>query len=74
MLRTGDIDVALEYDIIFEYFMKKRGIEPESFKKVPFRRQDNNVHFSNEFLRTRPLFLDRFNRELSRCVTEIPSQ
>lgn len=73
MLDRGDIDVALEYELIFEYFMEQSGVSPEKFDKIPFRRQDLSVHFSNDFIRANPLFLSRFNRELERCVAANPS-
>jgi len=71
MLMMGDIDVALEYELIFEHFMKERGVSGDSFRKIPLRRQNMSVHFSNAYLRANPVFLDRFNTELTDCVARI---
>lgn len=67
MLMVGDIDVALEYELIFEHYMVERGLEPNYFDRIPLRQQENNVHFSNSFLAANPLFLKRFNSNLSKC-------
>lgn len=68
MLVTGDIDVALEYELIFEYYINERGMSVEDFRKIPLRSQANMVHFSNDFLASRPQFLDRFNAALAGCI------
>lgn len=71
MLMMGEIDVALEYEMIFEHFMRERGIEADWFRKIPLTRQNMSVHFSNAFLRANPLFLERFNTEMATCVETI---
>ena len=70
MLWQGDIDVALEYELVFEYSMKKLGIPDNYFRKIPKGTQSLAVHFSKEFLRQNPQFLDRFNQALSLCIEE----
>ncbi|WP_310621191.1 hypothetical protein [Flexibacterium corallicola] len=70
MLLAGDIDVALEYELIFEHFMEKRGISSEGFTKISNETKDLSVHFSKKFLKVNPLFLDRFNSELPSCKGE----
>lgn len=71
MLVVGDIDVALEYEMIFAHFMEERGLSEDQFRKLPFRRQDMSVHFSKQFLNANPAFLRRFNDQIKRCVTLI---
>lgn len=67
MLWQGDIDVALEYELVFEHFMKQSGIPTSYFRRAPFRTQDLSVHFSKNFLKEHPGFLERFNQALQRC-------
>ncbi|WP_036565503.1 substrate-binding periplasmic protein [Oceanospirillum beijerinckii] len=67
MLWQGEIDVALEYELVFEHYMKQLGIPTDYFRRVPIRTQDLNVHFSKNFLKENPGFLDRFNQALRRC-------
>lgn len=71
MLIVGDIDVALEYELIFEHYMEKRGLFEDQFRKIPFRRQDMSVHFSKKYTEANPLFLSRFNTQMQRCLSEI---
>lgn len=71
MLIVGDIDVALEYEMIFAHFMEERGLSEEQFRKIPFRRQDMSVHFAKQYAEANPLFLSRFNNQMQRCVTLI---
>ncbi|MBY4677077.1 substrate-binding periplasmic protein [Marinobacterium arenosum] len=68
MLWQGDVDVALEYEQVFEYSMKKLGIPTDYFRRVADRRRDQNVHFSKEFLKQNPNFLGAFNQALERCI------
>lgn len=67
MLRKGDIDVALEYELIFQYFMTQDGMTESDLIKIPSKPQSNMVHFSNRFLAANPLFLGRFNSFLAMC-------
>jgi polar amino acid transport system substrate-binding protein len=71
MLIVGDIDVALEYEMIFSHFMEERGLSEHQFRKIPFRRQDMSAHFSKQFLNANPLFLNQFNVQIQRCVSLI---
>jgi ABC-type amino acid transport substrate-binding protein len=71
MLIVGDIDVALEYELIFAHFMEARGLSEDQFQKIPFGRQDMSVHFAQSYIDANPLFLGRFNDEIERCVREI---
>ena len=71
MLIVGDIDVALEYEMIFSHFMEERGFTEDQFRKIPFRRQDMSVHFAKRFTDANPLFLDRFNSQMQRCIKPI---
>ena len=70
MLILGDIDVALEYELIFEYYMKLRNISKEYFLKIPFKKQALSVHFSNDFLDINPNYLNQFNENIKLCKTE----
>ena len=70
MLIVGDIDVALEYEMIFAHYMEKRGLSEDQFRKIPFRRQDMSVHFSKQYTEANPLFLSRFNSQMQRCMSE----
>ncbi|WP_310620653.1 hypothetical protein [Flexibacterium corallicola] len=70
MLLVGDIDVALEYELIFEHFMEERNIPLDRFTKIRNRRQDLSVHFSKKFLAANPLFLEEFNAALPVCIGE----
>lgn len=70
MLIVGDIDVALEYELIFAHYMEKRGLPEDQFRKIPFGRQDMSVHFSKEYTEANPLFLTRFNTQMQRCMSE----
>lgn len=67
MLRKGDIDVALEYELIFQYFMTQDGMTESDLIKIPSKPQSNMVHFSNRFLAANPLFLGQFNSFLAVC-------
>ena len=68
MLLTGDIDVALEYEAVFDHLIRERGLDKKSFRIVPIRSKENMVHFSNLFLSARPQFLNRFNASLKNCL------
>lgn len=68
MLWQGDIDVALEYELVFEHSMKQLGIPTDYFRRVPVRKQDLSVHFSKDFLKQNPNFLNVFNQSLERCI------
>ncbi|MEH6577999.1 MAG: transporter substrate-binding domain-containing protein [Amphritea sp.] len=68
MLWQGDVDVALEYELVFEHSMKKLGIPTDYFRRIPYRQQDLSVHFSKEFLKQYPSFLAAFNQALERCI------
>lgn len=67
MLWQGDIDVALEYELVFEHLMKQSGIPINYFRRVPIKTQDLSVHFSKNFLKENPGFLVDFNQALRRC-------
>lgn len=67
MLVVGDIDAALEYELIFSHFMKERGLTEDQFRKIPFRRQDMRVHFSKTYINANPLFLNRFDSQMQLC-------
>lgn len=71
MLLVGDVDVALEYELIFSHFMMERGLSEKQFQKIPFRRQKMGVHFAQRFVDANPLFLGRFNARLTQCVLSI---
>lgn len=68
MLWQGDIDVALEYELVFEHSMAQLGIPENHFRKIAKGRQNLSVHFSKEFLRQNPGFLDTFNQALTLCI------
>ncbi|AEF53718.1 hypothetical protein Mar181_0662 [Marinomonas posidonica IVIA-Po-181] len=67
MLWQGEIDVALEYRYIFEYSMEKAGMPLSNFKRVSRGTLDQVVHFSKDFIRENPTFLDSFNASLTSC-------
>jgi polar amino acid transport system substrate-binding protein len=71
MLKAGDIDVALEYELIFEHFRVELGLTSDQFNKIRDRTNDMSVFFSNKFLAANPSFLDTFNINLKKCVSEI---
>ncbi len=68
MLRNGDVDVALEYEDVFELAMENQGVTPQRFKKIPYKVRDLSVHFSKTFLHQRPNFLNAFNAALVQCI------
>lgn len=70
MLVNGDIDVALEYDLIFEYYMRKRGLDPADFRAIPYDTNAMSVHFSHQFDAARPSFIADFNTRLAQCVRQ----
>ncbi|MGB1237013.1 MAG: hypothetical protein ACPG4U_02310 [Pseudomonadales bacterium] len=70
MLWQREIDVALEYDLVFEHSMEKMGIPTDYFERTELRRQDLSVHFSKDFLKLNPNFLPTFNRSLALCLKE----
>ncbi|WP_339764531.1 transporter substrate-binding domain-containing protein [uncultured Sulfitobacter sp.] len=71
MLLVGDVDVALEYELIFAHFLGERGLSESQFQKVPFRRQHMGAHFSKRFVEANPLFLKRFNESLQQCLVAL---
>lgn len=68
MLVAGDIDVALEYELIFAHAMAERGLTEEQFLKIPFQRQDMSVHFSQQYIEANPLFLSKFDERMQSCM------
>lgn len=68
MLLIGDIDAALEYELIFSHYMGLRGLSDDHFRKIKFRRQDMSVHFAKPYISANPLFLDRFNAQMQACI------
>ncbi|TQF00098.1 MAG: amino acid ABC transporter substrate-binding protein [Spiribacter salinus] len=72
MLIVGDIDVALEYELIFAHFMEERDLSEDQFQKIPFRRQDMSVHFAKPYTEANPLFLKKFDNQMQRCIAEFP--
>ncbi|TDO98037.1 substrate-binding periplasmic protein [Marinomonas balearica] len=68
MLWQGDLDVAYEYELVFEDSLKKAGIPLDYFKKVRLKKQDLMMHFSKNFLSETPNFLERFNASLEKCL------
>ncbi|MEM1074115.1 MAG: transporter substrate-binding domain-containing protein [Pseudomonadota bacterium] len=71
MLVVGDIDAALEYELIFSHYMENRGLNEAQFQKIEFRRQDMSVHFSKTYLNANPLFLKNFNARMQVCVATV---
>jgi hypothetical protein len=67
MLWKGDLDVAYEYELVFEESMKKANLPLDYFQRVRIKKQDLMVHFSNDFLRQAPGFLEQFNASLRKC-------
>lgn len=70
MLANGDIDVALEYELIFEHFMARRGLDPATFRKVAHEPNTMGVHFSKRFDAANPAFRGLFNRHLATCIAQ----
>jgi len=68
MLWQGDIDVALEYRLVFEHSMQQKDIPLDYFRRVAYGTQDLMVHFSKDFLRKNPVFLGNFNKTLKQCL------
>lgn len=68
MLWQGDIDVALEYRLVFEHSMKSKKIPLDYFRRVAYGTQDLMVHFSKDFTRKNPVFLGNFNKALKQCL------
>ncbi|NLS11775.1 transporter substrate-binding domain-containing protein [Vibrio sp. SM6] len=68
MLWQGDLDVAYEYELVFEEAMKNAAIPLAYFQRIRVKPQNLMVHFSHHFLRQHPGFLDRFNDALSYCM------
>ncbi|WP_201797782.1 substrate-binding periplasmic protein [Photobacterium rosenbergii] len=67
MLWQGELDVAYEYELVFEEAMDKAGIPKDYFKKIRTSKQDLMVHFSKGFLAQQPSFLNRFNLAMAQC-------
>ena len=67
MLWQGDLDVAYEYEQVFEEAMVKAEIPLDYFKKIRTKKQDLMVHFSKAFLADNPGFLNRFNLAMEQC-------
>lgn len=70
MLVNGDIDVALEYDVIFEFYIRARGMEPTDFRQIPHETNTMSVHFAKRFQNSRPSFLAAFNAQLTQCMRQ----
>jgi polar amino acid transport system substrate-binding protein len=70
MLWQREIDVALEYELVFESSMKKLGVPMDFFKRTALSEKSLSVHFSKTFLKLNPLFLATFNRMLAGCIKE----
>ncbi len=68
MLWQGELDVALEYELVFEHSMKELNIPLDYFKRVERGTQDLAVHFSKGFIRQNPTFLKHFNESLLLCL------
>lgn len=68
MLWQGDIDVAYEYELVFEDSLKKAGIPLDYFKKVRLKKQDLMTHFAKDFVKDHPSFLEKFNASLEACL------
>lgn len=73
MLMNGQIDAALEYEMIFSEVMARKGLTEKDFKKIPFgtARQTMGVHFSKTYIDANPTFMERFNARLKICVDMI---
>ena len=71
MLLVGDIDAALEYELIFAHYMENRGVSEGDFRKIEFRRQDMSVHFAHRYIMADPQFLQRFNSQMQICVATV---
>ena len=71
MLLVGDIDVALEYELIFQHYMEERGISEDQFIKIPFRSQNMSVLFSNKFLSANPAFQSHFDTNVLSCQADL---
>lgn len=67
MLWQGDIDVAYEYELVFEDALKNAGLPLDFFHKVRLKKQDLMMHFAKDFIRENPTFLDKFNNALKSC-------
>ncbi|GAL15265.1 hypothetical protein JCM19233_6283 [Vibrio astriarenae] len=67
MLWKGDLDVAYEYELVFEEAMKKANLPLDYFQRVRIKKQDLMVHFSKDFLREAPGFLNEFNAAVRQC-------
>lgn len=67
MLWQGDIDVAYEYELVFEESLKKAGIPLDYFEKVRLKKQDLMMHFGKDFVKENPSFLATFNSSLEAC-------
>jgi len=68
MLWQREIDVALEYVLVFEHLMHLKGIPKDHFKRVPLKKEDLSLHFSKSFIKSKPNFLPTFNRALASCL------
>jgi len=68
MLVNGDVDVALEYDVIFEFYIRERGMDPTDFRQIPYETNTMSVHFAKTFDAARPSFLSEFNAQLAQCM------
>lgn len=67
MLWQGDLDVVLEYSGVFEHSIKKLGIPMDYFRRAHRSKKDLGVHFSRQFLKQNPAFLNTFNSAMERC-------
>lgn len=68
MLWERQIDVALEYQLVFEHALQKQGIAKDYFQRISVRKNNLSVHFSNDFLKLNPNFLVAFNQSLAFCL------
>ena len=72
MLYRGDVDVGLEYEAIFEHYIKAKGLRLDQFEKILQKANKNmSVHFADAYLDTNPNFLSSFNENVLKCM-EVP--
>ena len=69
MLYRGDVDVGLEYEAIFEHYIKAKGLRLDQFEKILQKANKNmSVHFADTYLDAHPNFLSRFNENVLNCM------
>jgi ABC-type amino acid transport substrate-binding protein len=71
MLLTGDIDVGLEYESIFEHYIEARGLSVDQFEKIAFKSKNMTAHFSDEYLNDHPSFLSLFDENVLNCTADL---